>query len=143
MTRREAREQAFVLLFEETFHSSESLEEIIENAAEGRSIEVDPFALGLASGSKEHREEIDAQIERYSTKWKKNRISHVALAILRLSVFELLHEDDIPDKVSINEAVELAKKFGSEEDGSFVNGVLGAVERSKAEQQTGEIALTE
>lgn len=131
MTRREAREQAFVLLFEELFHNGETLDEIIENAAEGRSIEVDTFAYKLATGATLYRAEVDEHIERHSTKWKKNRISRVALAILRLSAFELLYANDIPDKVSINEAVELAKKFGSEEDGSFVNGVLGAIVRAR------------
>lgn len=134
MTRREAREQAFVLLFEELFHGGETLDEIIENAAEGRSIEVDPFAYQLAAGATERRAEVDEQIELHSTKWKKNRISRVALAILRLSAYELLYAGDIPDKVSINEAVELAKKFGTEDDGAFVNGVLGGVVRARGDK---------
>lgn len=132
MTRREAREQAFVLLFEKTFNKDDSLQTIIENATEGRNIEVDPFAFQLASGWASRADAIDEQIEQHSTKWKMNRISRVALSILRLSVYELLFAEEIPDKVSINEAVELGKKFGTEEDSSFINGVLGAVERGKA-----------
>ncbi|WP_312641870.1 transcription antitermination factor NusB [Hydrogenoanaerobacterium sp.] len=131
MTRRDAREQAFVLIFEKSFNKDDSLEDIIKNAAEGRSIEVDSFAHQLASGWTSHVDEIDKQIEKHSTKWKMNRISRVALSILRLSIYELLFSEEIPDKVSINEAVELAKKFGTGEDSSFVNGVLGAVVRGK------------
>lgn len=131
MARRDAREQAFVLIFEKSFSMQDSIEEIIENAAEGRNISVDDFAYQLASGWSSHVDEIDEQIEQHSTKWKMNRISRVALSILRLSIYELFYAADIPDKVSINEAVELAKKFGNEEDSSFVNGVLGAVVRGK------------
>lgn len=131
MTRRNAREQAFILIFEKSFHQNDSLDEIISQAAEGRSIDVDAFAYQLASGWSSHVDEIDEQIEQHSTKWKMNRISRVALSILRLSIYELLFAEEIPDKVSINEAVELAKKFGTEEDSSFVNGVLGAVVRGK------------
>lgn len=132
MTRREAREQAFVLIFEKSFNQGDSLQEIIEKAAEGRDVEVDPFAFSLASGWMSHADEIDRQIEAHSTRWKMNRISRVALSILRLSIFEVLFNEEIPDRVSINEAVELAKKFGSEDDSSFVNGVMGAVARAKA-----------
>ena len=66
-------------------------------------------------------------IEKYSTKWKLDRIVKVSLAILRMSISEMLYLEDIPVSVSINEAVELAKKYATEDDASFVNGVLGAV----------------
>ena len=65
-------------------------------------------------------------------KWSKERISRVALAIMRLAVYEMLYVDDIPVSVSINEAVELAKKYGGDEDSSFVNGVLGGISRETA-----------
>lgn len=133
MTRREAREQAFILIFEKSFNKADSIETIIQNAAEGREIEIDPFALRLASQWASHEDEIDGLIQRHSTKWKMNRISRVALSILRLAIYEILYEREIPDKVSINEAVELAKKFGTQEDASFVNGVLGAVARKPGE----------
>lgn len=131
LARREAREQAFVLLFEKTFTKDDSLETIIANAEEGRDIIVDAFAFKLASGWYENAAVIDEQIEKHSTKWKMDRISRVALSILRLSVYELFFAKDIPESVSINEAVELAKKFGTEDDSSFVNGVLGAIVRGK------------
>ncbi|MEG0115368.1 MAG: transcription antitermination factor NusB [Hydrogenoanaerobacterium sp.] len=131
LSRRDAREQAFVLLFEKTFNKDDSLETIIANAEEGRDIQVDSFALKLAAGFCDNSQAIDEQIEKNSTKWKMTRISRVALSILRLSVYELFFAEDIPDKVSINEAVELAKKFGTDDDSSFVNGVLGAVLRGR------------
>ena len=68
--------------------------------------------------------ELDALIDEKSTGWKTNRMAKVDLAIIRLAVYEIKFEDDIPTKVSINEAVELAKKYGADESGSFVNGVL-------------------
>lgn len=136
MTRREAREQAFVLIFEKSFHMESDLEEIIANAAEGREIVVDPFAKKLAAGCFSRCAQVDACIEGHSAKWKMNRISHVVLSVLRLATYELLFVEDIPDGVSINEAVELAKKFGTEEDSSFVNGVLGAIAREKNATKT-------
>ncbi|MDD2955225.1 MAG: transcription antitermination factor NusB [Oscillospiraceae bacterium] len=142
MTRREAREQAFVLLFEYSFQQT-PIDEVIANAVEGRDIEVDPFARALAAKATEQVVLLDAQIEKYSKKWKKNRISRVALAILRLSVCELMFEDGIPASVSINEAVELAKKFGGEEDSAFVNGVLGAVYRGMGGEEAGVQAVPE
>ena len=141
MTRREAREQAFVLLFEYSFQQT-PIDEVIANAVEGRDAEVDPFAYALASKAAEQVVLLDDKIEGCSKKWKKNRISRVALAILRLSVCELLFEKSVPNSVSINEAVELAKKFGGDEDSSFVNGVLGAVYRGLPQETVGEDPAT-
>ncbi len=128
MTRRESRELAFVLLFEKSF-SDAVLEEIMENAGEAREIVRDPFALSLAEGVIAHTEEIDAEITEFSHKWSKDRLSRVALAILRLAIYEMKWENNIPISVSINEAVELAKRYGGDADASFINGVLGGVAR--------------
>lgn len=128
MTRHEARELAFVLLFEKTF-TDEPMTEILTNAGEARDVEADAFALSLAEGADSHVGEIDAKITAFSHKWSKERISRVALAIMRLAVFEMLYMEDIPVSVSINEAVELAKKYGGDEDSVFVNGVLGGIAR--------------
>lgn len=78
-------------------------------------------------------EKIDRVLAGASDNWKLERISRVDLAILRLAVAELIYVEDIPDSVSINEAVELAKKFGSEDSGKFVNGILGNVVRGRDE----------
>ncbi len=128
MTRRESRELAFVLLFEKSF-SDTPLDEILENAGEAREIVRDPFALSLTEGVLTHTEEIDAQISEFSHKWSKERLSRVALAILRLATYEMLWESSIPVSVSINEAVELAKRYGGDSDASFINGVLGGIAR--------------
>ena len=88
---------------------------------------VDKFSYALAQQAYDHLEQVDGVIEKYSTKWKLDRIVKVSLAILRMSISEMLYLEDIPVSVSINEAVELAKKYATEDDASFVNGVLGAV----------------
>ena len=131
MTRREARELAFILLFEKTF-TEEPVSEILQSAGEARDVEGDAFALSLAQGAESRTESIDQRIAACSLKWSKDRISRVALAIMRLAVYEMLYVDDIPVSVSINEAVELAKKYGGDEDSSFVNGVLGGISRETA-----------
>ncbi len=134
MTRRESRELAFVLLFEKSF-TEESVEAILENAQEARELMEDSFALTLAKGAVEHVEEIDTIISEHSHKWNKTRLSRVALAIMRLAIFEIRWMDDIPVSVSINEAVELAKVYGGESDASFINGVLGGIVRYAADDQ--------
>lgn len=129
MTRHEQRQEAFLIVFEHSF-SGESADEIILNAEEGRELKIAPFAYQLAKNTIEKIEVLDEYVEKFSTKWKKNRISRVSLSVLRLALYEMLYEESIPESVSINEAVELAKKFGGEEDSAFVNGLLGAVSRS-------------
>jgi N utilization substance protein B len=130
MTRREAREQALCLIFEGLFNN-ETLPDIIELAKEARELDPDPFARELAVGVFEHMQEIDAKVEKYSIGWNKARISRVVLSILRISIFEILYIDDIPVSVTINEAVELAKKYGGEGDGGFINGILGTFVRAE------------
>ncbi len=87
------------------------------------------FAKELVNGVAEKQEEIDALIEKFSKHWKLSRMSAIDRNILRLATYELLYRPDIPPKVSINEAVELAKAFGSEESAAFVNGILDAIYR--------------
>ncbi len=129
MTRSEARELAFILMFEKTF-TDDSFEEIIEKATEGRELSLDRFAAELAQGTYSHLGELDELISKNSQNWKLPRISRVALSALRVAVYAMLYERNIPRSVSINEAIELTKKFATPEDASFVNGVLGAVEKS-------------
>ena len=89
------------------------------------------YAKKTAEGVQEHLEEIDAAIERYAVGWKKQRISKVALAVLRLAVYEMKYEEEVPVAVSVNEAVELAKKFAAPADAAFINGILGSISREK------------
>ena len=93
----------------------------------GVSKSVRPFFLRLVEGVKEFQHEIDELIERFSENWKISRMSRVDRNVLRLAVYELLHCHDIPPKVSINEAIDLAKRFGTEDSGAFINGILDSV----------------
>ncbi|MCI8496910.1 MAG: transcription antitermination factor NusB [Clostridiales bacterium] len=136
MTRREAREQAFILIFEHSFRE-EGLDEIIADAVEARCLTPDEFAVAAAKGVDAHQDELDGVIEQYSRKWEKNRISRVALSLLRLAVYEMRFSDEVPVGVAINEAVELSKKYAGEEDASFINGILGGIARD-AQAPSGE-----
>ncbi len=125
MTRKEERELAFTLVFEKIFNNELSMDEIIDNAVEARLIEDNTFAFSLAQLTYEHVDELDNIINNNSVGWKVERLPKVSLAIMRLALCEILYVPSIPNGVSINEAVELAKKFSSNEDSSFINGVLG------------------
>lgn len=85
------------------------------------------FSDRIVKGVDEHREEIDSVIEKYAPEWPIQQITIVDRNILRIGIYELKFVKDIPPKVAINEAIELAKSFGGESSGRFVNGVLGAV----------------
>lgn len=129
ISRYKEREQAFLICFEKLF-SDASISEISECAEESRDDNYSDFALECAKGVEDNLEEIDKIIsDHLSAKWKLNRISKVSLSILRLAVYEMKYVEDIPSNVSINEAVELSKKFSGEEEYKFINGILGAVSR--------------
>jgi N utilization substance protein B len=127
--RRKAREHALQILYQiEITHS-----DAVRTLAQYRThllTESDPgdFLDRIVAGVTEHRAEIDGLIERISEHWRIERMGLIDLAVLRLAVFELLFCPDIPPKVTLNEAVDLAKRFGSEESGVFVNGVLDRIQ---------------
>lgn len=129
LTRREEREQVFILLFEKSFNSDTDMEQLYDFAIENEVITGSDFVKTLLNKTWENIVEIDGNIEKFSVGWKINRISKVALAVLRLAVCEILYFDDIPVGVSINEAVELCKKYAAKEDSSFVNGILGSLSK--------------
>ncbi|MBE6811895.1 MAG: transcription antitermination factor NusB [Ruminococcaceae bacterium] len=133
MTRREMREQAFVLLFEKMFNAESTLQELAEFADESGLFAVDSFAMEIAVRTMENIANIDERLSALSQKWALNRLSRVTLTVLRLAASEMLYFDDIPVSVSINEAVELAKKYATTEDASFINGVLGSLSRELAD----------
>lgn len=91
-------------------------------------------------GILEHLDEIDGELNEYSQGWKTSRMNRVDLTALRLAVYEMKFDEDIPTGVAINEAVELAKRFGGEDSGSFVNGILGKIASGK--KDSGEIHKT-
>ncbi|MBR5273150.1 MAG: transcription antitermination factor NusB [Clostridia bacterium] len=130
MTRRESREQALALVFSMMFNGDVPPQEICELSKLSLEFQDDEFSQMLFDGVCENLESIDNAIEKCMKTWNKNRISKVSLAVLRLAIFEILYIDDIPASVSINEAIELAKKFASDDDAAFVNGILGSVTRN-------------
>lgn len=127
MTRHESRELAFILIFEKSFQTDISITELIDSAAELELFEQNDFAEGLAKKVYLRLEEIDTAINDNLVGWSAKRISRVTRAILRLAVCEMLYSEDVPVGVAINEAVEIAKKYASQEDASYINGVLGSI----------------
>jgi N utilization substance protein B len=146
MNRKTAREIAMKLIYELDFNP-ERADEVIDFrmsedgfrllSGEDKSYDKPPeenqreYILKIVRGVFEHLPEIDEYIEKYSIGWKFKRISRVSAAILRVCMFELLYMPDIPESSSINEAVELAKKFDADEAPAFINGVLGSFTRAE------------
>ncbi|MCI1964694.1 MAG: transcription antitermination factor NusB [Oscillospiraceae bacterium] len=133
MKRREAREQAFALVFSKSINH-ENIKDIVTAANEAGEVPIDDFAEAVATGVETNEAALDERIESYTRGWAVNRLSKVSLAILRLATYEILFEKEIPCSVSINEAVELAKKYGTAEDAPFVNGVLGSLVRKQEDR---------
>ncbi len=127
MNRKTARENAFILLFENSIKNDETAEEIFQKATQVRGLECDDYVKQVFFGSVENAQIISETVEKCLVGWKKERISHVSSALLKLSTYELMFMEDIPTKVSINEAIELSKKYDDEKSYVFVNGVLNAV----------------
>lgn len=148
--RRDARERAVQFLFQYDLNRSEDLELALNQfwdsqraaalaeeqtgATWGEKRELPPpsaeeaalrvFADALIRGTIEHQNDLDEQIKKYAKNWELHRMAVVDRNVLRLAIFEMLYRDDIPPVVSINEAVDIAKKFSTEDSGKFVNGIL-------------------
>ena len=127
MTRREAREAVFGLLFESEFRTDESAEDIFYTSVQNREIPEDEYIKKAYFTTRDKLCEIDKTIGDNAKGWKTERLTNVSRSILRLSVYEMMYEDSIPNSVSINEAVELAKKYDDEKARAFINGVLNSV----------------
>ena len=128
MTRKQARKEAFILIFEKQF-SSDELQDILDIAKQVRDINPDEYITKVFFGVYDNIETIDKIISEMAVGWSIKRISKTALAVLRLAIFEMKFMDDIPVSVSINEAVELTKKYATKDDASFVNGILATVSK--------------
>ncbi len=130
--RRKARECALKILFQEDF-THQDLNAVLPLywESDASAPEVKEFTEELCIGVQKNLKEIDALLEEYSTNWKLERMAAVDRNILRLGVFELRYEDKIPHSVTINEAVEIAKKFGTEESAGFINGILDKIAKEK------------
>ena len=125
--RRSGRELAFKLLFQIDVGGG-NLSDVFENArlASEASSEAWIFASQITRGAWNDRENIDPIIERYASGWTLDRMANADRNLLRLALHEILSRDDIPPSVSVNEAVELAKKYSTAESARFINGILGA-----------------
>ena len=126
-TRREIREQVFKMLFRVEFYNQEEMSEQIalcEDDACSWKEKDKTYIFEKVEKISEKLEEIDAKINEVSEGWKTGRMGKVDLTLIRLAVYEMLYEEDVPAKVAINEAVELAKQYGTDNSPSFVNGVL-------------------
>ncbi len=151
--RREARERAVQFLFQHDLNPPEDLDQALDQfwdsqraaaiaeekgaARWGQKLQLPPpsaeeaavrlFAEPMIRGALEHRDEADAIIKKHAQNWDLHRMAAVDRNVLRLAIYEMLHRDDIPPVVSINEAVDIAKKFSTQDSGKFVNGILDKV----------------
>ncbi|NBH84980.1 transcription antitermination factor NusB [bacterium C-53] len=128
MSRRELREHIFMLLFRVEFNSLEEMEEQVklyfEEMEQPASEEDEEYIQKKFQNILKKLSEIDQLINEKAEKWNTSRMGKVELTIIRLAAYEMRHDEDVPVRVAINEAVELAKKYGQDESGSFVNGIL-------------------
>ena len=136
MARKSAREAAMSLLYQRIFtenYDIDALRNMVDNqlVLDERDIS---YIEEILAGSSKYMDRIDNIIRENSKGWKFERISKVDLSILRLALYEILFCDDIPQSVTINEAVELAKKYGGEKASSFINGILGSFVRNRKDQ---------
>jgi len=146
-TRRQGRTLAFQVLFGLAFDPHFKIDQasLRRTFADNPAVmdcdaeEAVSFASQLFMGICEHLDDIDKVIGKHSDHWKIGRIGKVELAILRLALYEILHRQDIPLKVAINEAIELAKGFGDENSRAFVNGILDAVARAVDQGRFGDV----
>lgn len=130
MSRRELREHIFLMLFRVEFFNDEDLSEQLKNFMDDSqplSEEDDSYIQKKYLAIKEHIQDLDELINEKTTGWKTTRMSKVDLTIIRLGAYEIKFDEEVPDSVAINEAVELAKKFGSDESPAFINGVLAKI----------------
>ena len=136
MTRKEAREEAFRLLFETEFRGEEATPDaIFAVSQENREVAANEYVKAVYFGVREHLAEIDEIIVRHSNGWKPSRISAVSRSAVRLCIYEMKYMDDIPNAVSLNEAIELVKKYDEPKVKAFVNGLLnGAKNEIEAEK---------
>lgn len=157
MNRRKSRELVMKLLFQMTINK-EDFKDVISNLKEN--IEVDnieiineetgvpvkkeltpedidlkdvdmEYVIRVLKGVQENKDALDMEIEKYLKNWKLNRLSKIDITILRVCTYEFLYENEIPNNVSINEAVELAKRYSADKSAAFINGVLGSMIKDK------------
>ena len=142
LPRREARENAFLLAFSQTFGDVPLAEAILNHEENDEDHPVDGFSKHLLNAYYDHSAEVDDLISSHLRNWTMARLPRVSLTVLRLALAEMLYGDEKKVGVVINEAVELTKKYGADEDYQFVNGLLGTVAREQG-LDTAEDAASE
>ncbi|MFL0268389.1 transcription antitermination factor NusB [Candidatus Clostridium radicumherbarum] len=132
MNRRRSREIAMALQFEMSINKG-NFNDILDNYKENTEEdlkEIDfEYITNTLKGIQENSEAIDKKIEKYLVNWKISRLSKIDLAILRICTYEIMYEADIPNKVSVNEGIELAKKYSDDKSFQFINGVLDNINK--------------
>ncbi|MDD5680670.1 MAG: transcription antitermination factor NusB [Candidatus Omnitrophica bacterium] len=134
--RTKAREYALKILYQMEItkdNEKDSVKSFWERESETEG-SVKDFTGQLVKGVTDNIKEIDAKISKYATNWQIDRMAVIDRNILRMATFEILYLDDIPPKVSINEAVDIAKKYGDNNSGKFVNGILDKINKMKTEK---------
>ena len=133
MTRKEARENGFKIIFEYEFQklSAEDLLALFYELNPDSAGKQTEYLNNLVEVTLKNREEIDALSAKYAKGWSIERLSKVCLATLRIGLCEMLYDENMPDNIAINEAIELAKIYEGEKAGSFVNGILSSVYKSR------------
>ena len=127
--RRKSREFALQVLYQLNIMKQDAIQALTQFEANFLSDgETDEFLKRLVLGGLEHFPELDRLIEKYSENWRLDRINIIDRNILRMALFELLYCEEIPPKVTINEAIDLGKRYGSEDSGSFINGILDRIQ---------------
>ncbi|MCL2036562.1 MAG: transcription antitermination factor NusB [Oscillospiraceae bacterium] len=130
MTRSQKREAVFLLLYQSSLND-DTVDELVQtNIEEFEMLEDDSIAATVKSAL-EYADQADKIINRFSKTRKVARIAKISVAIMRLALYEMEHDDTVPDKVAINEAIELCKKYSGENDAKFVSGLLGSYYREK------------
>ena len=133
MTRREIRDSAFKLVFEQLLRDDD-INELYEIAEEIDEITVNDEVKKIVEGTRAHADELDGIISGYSKSRAVSRISKLNLAILRIALYESLYDDNTPMNAAISEAIKLSMTYTYQEDTSFINGVLGAFSRDRQKE---------
>lgn len=136
MKRRELREHTFKLVFMKEFYAPELLEEQAKLYLESEELEeyTEEEKTMIEERAKQvlaRADEADALINQYAKGWQTRRMAKVDLSLIRLALYEIRYDEEVPDKVAINEAIELAKKYGGNDSSSFINGILGKIVRAE------------
>ena len=133
MSRRDAREKAFMLLYQLEIQKGDEDSQIHSFILEQNVSEQDqPYMTGLVHGVRTMKIELDERFEPLLKRWTKNRLPKIDLTILRLAVFEMFHVEDVPQNVAISEAVLLCKKYTNDESRSYINAVLGRLSQGES-----------